>query len=375
MTGDAEGWVVHGRDNSLKVWQIRPTDEQSLSTYLPTESIETSRKEPWLLHSLSVNTLNFCAFAMCHQQLPDPSTHENPVLIAVPGTKEAQIDIFQLPSEFHHSRISPPQPGTGTGGMVMCLAISYINSHLLVASGYENGQLRIHSQDASDSSSWTLIQTATPHTQPLLSLSISPSLGHIYTSGADGIISRHLISPTLTTFPQKVAATTETLASEPKILQTKHSGQQSLTLRSDGKIFATAGWDARIRVYSTKTMRELAVLKWHKEGCYAVAFAEILAIKNPQEADGRQLGLSSAENDSHRNVEAEGSEHHSAHKVSANGQQLERARSSQPVAAPKLNTPSTSMATLQRQREDKVQNTHWLAAGSKDGKVSLWEIY
>jgi hypothetical protein len=31
--------------------------------------------------------------------------------------------------------------------------------------------------------------------------------------------------------------------------------------------------------------------------------------------------------------------------------------------------------TLAHRRDQKTTTTHWLAAGSKDGKVSLWDIY
>lgn len=115
-----------------------------------------------------------------------------------------------------------------------------------------------------------------------------------------------------------------------KICQTKHSGQQGLRIRSDGKIFATAGWDARVRVYSAKTMRELAVLKWHKIGCYATAFAQTDVINSEPEItdiDGGDRNLTKRKN------------------------------------------------SVQQTRDEKAQTTHWLAAGSKDGKISLWDIY
>ena len=38
-------------------------------------------------------------------------------------------------------------------------------------------------------------------------------------------------------------------------------------------------------------------------------------------------------------------------------------------------TVASSTATISRHRARKAQTTHWLAAGSKDGKVSLWDIY
>jgi WD40 repeat protein len=54
-----------------------------------------------------------------------------------------------------------------------------------------------------------------------------------------------------------------------KISHTGHSGQQSLRVRSDGRLLVTGGWDWRIRIYSSKTLKEVAVLKWHKQGVYA----------------------------------------------------------------------------------------------------------
>ncbi len=147
------------------------------------------------------------------------------------------------------------------------------------------------------------------------------------TSSADALVTKHpLASWNSTTSDSKPL----------KVVQTKHSGQQGLRVRSDGKVFATAGWDSRIRVYSTKTMNELAVLKWHKEGCYAVAFAEIdPPISAPSYDDGAQS------------------------------------------TGPKLATTQESsvVKTVEQQRNEKSHSTHWLAAGSKDGKVSLWEIY
>ena len=69
------------------------------------------------------------------------------------------------------------------------------------------------------------------------------------------------------------------------------------------------------------------MLKWHKVGCYATAFAAV------EPAADRDEGA--------RAVGEQGS---------AGG-------------------------TVQQRREQKAQGTHWLAAGAKDGKVSLWDIY
>lgn len=97
--------------------------------------------------------------------------------------------------------------------------------------------------------------------------------------------------------------------------KTRHVGQQSLRIRSDAKIFATAGWDGKVRVYSCNTLSQLAVCKWHETGCYSIAFSEIIP------------------------------KHYKILGSFEKNKQLERSEK------------------------------HWLAAGGKDGKVSLWEIY
>lgn len=118
-----------------------------------------------------------------------------------------------------------------------------------------------------------------------------------------------------------------------KLADTKHAGQQSLHVRSDGRLFVTGGWDTKIRIYSTKTLKEVALLKWHKEGVYATAFSDILGTE-----DIRQ----------HQNGTA------------GEGEVSRR---------------ETGLGKLQRQREEQMQLKHWVAAGSKDGKVSLWEVF
>jgi WD40 repeat protein len=132
-----------------------------------------------------------------------------------------------------------------------------------------------------------------------------------------------------------------------KSIQTKHAGQQSLQVRSDGCLLVTAGWDSRVRIYSAKTLKELAVLKWHNEGVYATAFGKILdhasfTPLDPTSEDGREVSQDLSV------VPAK--EHGAQQRVSG-------------------------LTKLQQQREWQTQMKHWVVAGAKDGKVSLWEIY
>lgn len=166
----------------------------------------------------------------------------------------------------------------------------------------------------------------------VLSMALSPSWEYYITSSADAVIAKH-------PFPTGKGIWNTELKPM-KLSQTKHSGQQGLQIRSDGKVFSTAGWDARVRVYSAKTLKELAVLHWHKTGCYATAFAQT-DVSLPQKLKQKP--------DSHSDENEVGE-----------------------ITVPNQGSDITS---IQQRRDEKAQTTHWLAAGSKDGKVSLWNIY
>ncbi|MCJ1292281.1 ASTRA complex subunit [Xylographa carneopallida] len=375
FTGDADGWVVswslaykrptvvwrphgstilglsvwgsdrvitHGRDSKLLVWKLAIADEETLEKLLPVDNPQGPSRNPELCHVLTVNTLNFCSFAWCRdghdstsQQVPSQETGAPyPILISVPSILDSDgIDIFQLPSEKRTSTI--PTDKTLKTGMVMALALHSEQSQLHLLAGYESGHTIVYGHTLPEKK-WQKLYSAQPHSQPILSLAPSPSFTYYLTSSADALIAKH---------PLISAATAVDPATPPlQLAHTKHAGQQGLSMRSDGKIYATAGWDARVHVYSAKTMKELAVLKWHKEGCYATAFAEI-----------EPTGLQSR--DGTENVQAVDSS------------------SNKPLPSTALITTSAPASTVSQRRDLKAQTTHWLAAGSKDGKVSLWDIY
>lgn len=80
----------HGRDHKLIVWRLGEEDEARLSVSLPLEDTPTPRPQPWLLHLLEVNTMNFCSFAAC-LSAPEQGSVETDalaadVILAVPNT-------------------------------------------------------------------------------------------------------------------------------------------------------------------------------------------------------------------------------------------------------------------------------------------------
>ncbi|KAI0131785.1 WD40-repeat-containing domain protein [Xylariales sp. AK1849] len=363
--------ITHGRDNKLIVWKVKVDDEAGLSTTLPLDPSPVPRPQPWILHILEVNTMNFCSFGSCSA---NPDGTEEELLIAVPNTLASEsVDVYHLPSQERLHTVQSPEKADKSG-MVMSLALFYVEESLTLVIAYENGLATV--TQLQEQGSWNLLYRAQSHSQPVLSLDVAPNREYFWTSGADAVLAKHPI-PRQTVSTQDSSPKTQptcstkgptpsngkyllsaALSGRPgpakteqikavelqtqalKIINTKHSGQQSLRVRSDGKILATAGWDAKIRVYSAQTMRELAVLKWHQVGCYAVAFASLVSLSEEIARDEKD----------------------SSPKGSSDGGTV--------AIVPKLED-----ATVKDRRIKQSKEAHWLAAGSKDGKISLWDIY
>ncbi|KAI0429540.1 WD repeat-containing protein [Xylaria sp. FL1042] len=404
------GWgddklITEGRDNRLIVWKITAADEEKLSTDLPLDDSAPERPQPWILHILEINTMNFCSFAQCP---PKPGSHvavSDELLISVPNTLATEaVDIFHLPSQNRQSTVHLGSK-TEKKGMVMALSLLWQHESLFLLAGYENGLAVVARRR--HGGAWDILYRHQAHSQPILSLDFGPSKEYFLTSGADAIIAKHPIPHTNPTTPlvpvsarteipkvediskgpeeprqqptnlkssllsAGLAATSAPNTEPPprslpkkvtkvedsplKIIDTKHSGQQGLTVRSDGRIFATAGWDSKIRVYSTKTMAELAVLKWHDVGCYAATFAVLqTASQNAPDDSGDKPQEATAQEQT---------------KPSNN---LNVVKSNETAVVTAIRPGQLS---VKDRRIKMAKEAHWLAAGSKDGKISLWDIY
>lgn len=288
----------------------------------------------------------------------------------------------------------------------MALAIFYKDGVLVLVAGHENGFASVAQLDK-DSDSWNFTYHCQAHSQAILSLDVSRDKDYFLTSSADAIIAKHpvpnprsstppedqvdeeIISPSVAASqgptapgnsgappppksllsqmlagngpegaPRVGTAPSKSKANRPpvsvcktplKATNTKHAGQQSLRLRSDSRIFATGGWDSRVRVYSARTLKEVAVLSWHKQGCYAVAFADVEA------GERDPLSAANAPRDEHEDRGGD---------------------SGSTIQGMDMVPVSTTVGTAVRNRRVAYSRTaHWLAAGSKDGKVSVWDIF
>ncbi|KAI1452734.1 WD40 repeat-like protein [Annulohypoxylon moriforme] len=375
--------ITHGRDNRLVAWKLGSQDETAMSTALPLDESAPQRPQPWILYILEVNTLNFCSFAYCP---PTSDTTQDELLIAVPNTLESEaVDIFQLPSQSRQCTASLGGKMENKG-MAMSLRLFWLNGYLTLVAAYESG-LSVLAQ-LRRGGTWDILYRAQVHSQPVLSLDVDPSKRFFLTSGADAVIAKHpiptsaflaqesqstgqtdsetaktpdasLLSSALSSKSRPAISPKQTISSVEtnplKAINTKHSGQQGLRIRSDGKIFATAGWDSKIRVYSTKTMSELAVLKWHEVGCYTVAFA-ILTDGQPLDSLKSNIQSEQASGKPENNI---------ATHIVLDDQ----------IATHVSTLPKPGQLSVKDRRIKMAKDAHWLAAGSKDGKISLWDIY
>ncbi|KAK8191979.1 quinon protein alcohol dehydrogenase-like superfamily [Phyllosticta capitalensis] len=420
---DGDAIITHGRDAHLRVWQLRPQDEAALDTVLPVDDAEAHRKQPWLLHSLLVNTLNFCSFVSCAANKdffaaaappadhPDADSSAVPdsTLVAVPGVVDGTVAVYGLPSERRIATV--PKADDLKTGMVMALALVSSASTLHLIAGYENGMTAVFALDSraaanasANANAWQRVYASHPHAQPLLSLCpLPPDAGVVgpltyFSSGADDVVARHVVPVSSQSPPSTSPISSASMANTPPRTQsqatnppsllsaalassysspspslprpanapsspapsspptqsshTKHSGQQSLTIRSDGRLLATAGWDGRARLYSTRSLSEVAVLKWHQEGCYAVDFAEVL------DGEVAVSGGAGREDD-------------------AGGETAGAGAGAGAGAVMRQSTArgGKGLARVRRRREERVQGARLVAVGSKDGKVSLWEVF
>jgi hypothetical protein len=142
-------------------------------------------------------------------------------------------------------------------GMTLCTKIFTKDDSLWVGIGYENGGITF----------WDLKNSSKPvfefvvQNEPVLSfdLNADASIGIAGTAGQD-------ISCFSVDLSKGEASITDNIG-------INHPGISEVMIRPDQLIFATAGWDHRVRIFQTKKFKPLAILKGHTLGVNCVHFS------------------------------------------------------------------------------------------------------
>jgi len=121
---------------------------------------------------------------------------------------------------------------------------------LVLLAGYEDGSTILW-----DVATLKLLHRASRHTEPMLCVAMDPTRGLLAVSGSAG--------SELCVAPVWPAVASLKVQSRSKQVTLKHPGINAVTLRSDFKLVATAGWDNRVRLFSWPKMTPLAILESH----------------------------------------------------------------------------------------------------------------
>ncbi|KAL1744455.1 WD40-repeat-containing domain protein [Schizophyllum fasciatum] len=280
--------ITHGRDNKLHAWprpRELPASAQvggsAVAGAAAHDSIQSNENDRRAVTSMDVNALNYCRFSLLRS--PDHAGD----LIALPNLVDSSCaDIWLFPAcDRLHAAIGKPKdaptiPLDGRGnektGIIMSLHLfrsareSSFSSELRLLCAYENGGVTLRrctrpfGEKTVEGKGWEVIWTSKVHVESIMAMSVTRNSSVALTVSADHLVGRYDLN----------AVTADTAST---VHRTKHPGNGCVAIRDDGRVCAIGGWDGSIRLYSTKSLKPLGTLRYHKTACQALAFAHASA--------------------------------------------------------------------------------------------------
>jgi len=140
-----------------------------------------------------------------------------------------------------------------------------------IFAGYENGSLSII-----DLRNFKHIAYIQPHSDPLMAFDVAPDFKSVITAGADKSIQRWGVQDRECHSSETAEGGFDINDNLLKLRDTAtipESGTSCVKYRCDGRIVVSGHWDKTIRVFDTKRLKPIAVLRHHRDSVFAIDFA------------------------------------------------------------------------------------------------------
>lgn len=272
--------ISQGRDGSVKCWEfgeggLSRTPLLTIKTnayHFCKLSIAKSPSEALETDDLEINKIVDDMQRGEQGDQPTDSTiskgkelSEGPKYVAIAGEQSSVVEIWDVNTaeriaELPHSSGSLSNQTPNQRGMCMAVQAflpSESQGHLSVMAGYEDGSIAW----------WDLRNPGVPltsvklHSEPVLSLCIDGECKGGLSGAADEKILMFALDHSMGSCLIR------------KEIVLERPGISGTSIRPDGKIAATAGWDQRVRIYNYRKGKPLAILKYHNATCNAVSFS------------------------------------------------------------------------------------------------------
>ncbi|KAJ1401341.1 WD40/YVTN repeat-like-containing domain superfamily [Sesbania bispinosa] len=237
-------FVSQGRDGTVKVWDfddagLSRTEVEGMSDR---ENEEVKREEAYTNQS-------------CSERIEENTSNVGLPYVALSGENSSEVEIWDLKSGEKSVRLPTNSPSNSSSacnkdrGMCMALQLflpSESQGFLNVLAGYEDGSMLW----------WDVRNPGVP---------ASSVKFHSEPGGISGAADEKIVMYSLDHSSGTCVVNKE--------IKLERPGISGTSIRPDGKIAATAGWDHRVRVYNYRKGNALAILKYHHATCNAVTFS------------------------------------------------------------------------------------------------------
>ncbi|CAM9129891.1 unnamed protein product [Laminaria digitata] len=190
------------------------------------------------------------------EECPSSGSFADNTMLA-PCSEQHSVCLWDLRARAPSFTISPAD--AERKGMVMCVRLlgeSASCASPFAVCGHDSGYLCVY--DVRATSAAPLMESRL-HDEPLLCVDIGSSCTQGVSGSAGDSVNVFKIN------------TKKGLCEVVKKIRSEHPGTSCVEIRRDQRLFISGGWDHRVRTFSWKSPRPLAVLRSHEGSVYAVA--------------------------------------------------------------------------------------------------------